>query len=236
MNSIVDFIKMFQAFGLEWFRRYYSIYRAEVADNNDPQGRGRIQVIVPFLSSAPLDHWAVPVSPYAGKGYGTFFPPEKGDFVWVCFENGNPAYPVYIGGWWAEGETPDGFAITRRGIRTKNCEIYFDDKDKVINVKTPAATLTLDDTNRKVTIEIGGESIALDSGANQVSVKADTKVSVEAPQVLVTGNVGLDGNVFCGGGIGSGQKVLLDGETHICVITGAPVATPAVKAQKTRAS
>ena len=224
----VAFIKTLESFGLEWFRRYYSVYRAKVADNDDPQKRGRIKIAVPFLGVSPLEEWAIPISQYAGKSYGSFFPPEKGDYVWVMFENGNAAFPLYLGGWWAKDEVPEGFSITRRGIRTKNCEMYFDDKDKIIKIKTPAATLTLDDAAKKVTVEIGGESVTLDSDAKQVTVKADTKVSVEASSVLVkSGDIKL-------GSDGASKNVLLDQDKHICVITGAPVPTVST-ATKTKA-
>lgn len=225
--TVVDFIKTIQSFGMEWFRRYYSLYRAEVMDNDDPQNRGRIRVMVPFISQEALDEWAIPVTPYGGNKYGTFFPPEKGDYVWVMFENGDMNYPIYVGGWWAEGETPDGFSITRRGIRTKNCELYFDDKNNVIKATTPNAEIKVDDTAKEINIKTQATEISLDEGAKKITIKADTNVTVEATSVQVNAD-----SIKCGSG--ASKTVLLDQDKHTCVVVGIPVPTTST-ATKTKA-
>ena len=42
-------------------------------------------------------HGALPI---AGKQMGTYFVPQVGAGVWIEFEQGNPDYPIWAGGFW----------------------------------------------------------------------------------------------------------------------------------------
>ena len=72
--------------------RASGIYRATVLNSQDPEGRGRIQVLVPAITGQG-----------SGWAMGCFTPgaamtaPRVGDAVWVMFENGDPAFPVWLG-------------------------------------------------------------------------------------------------------------------------------------------
>jgi uncharacterized protein involved in type VI secretion and phage assembly len=81
-------------------RRYYGLYRATVVNNVDPLFIGRIQVIVPDVSNIIPTSWAMPCVPIAGKQMGTFVVPQVGAGVWVQFEQGDPDFPVWTGGFW----------------------------------------------------------------------------------------------------------------------------------------
>jgi hypothetical protein len=73
---------------------HYGKYRALVADNQDPQGRLRIQITFPD-GSLP-GGWAEASLP----AYGSWPPltlPPIGAFVWIEFEEGDPARPIYTG-------------------------------------------------------------------------------------------------------------------------------------------
>ncbi len=88
-------------------RRYYGLYRATVVNNVDPLFIGRIQVIVPDVSNLIPTSWAMPCVPIAGKQMGTFVVPQVGAGVWVQFEQGDPDFPVWAGGFWgAAAEVP----------------------------------------------------------------------------------------------------------------------------------
>src|SRR5262245_37713208 len=80
--------------------KYYGKYRGSVAQNLDPLQLGRIQVLVPDVSNVALTSWAMPCVPIAGKQEGTFFVPQVGAGVWVEFEQGDPDYPIWVGGFW----------------------------------------------------------------------------------------------------------------------------------------
>lgn len=81
-------------------RTYYGKYRATVTNNIDPLQLGRIQVIVPDVSGFLPSSWALPCVPIAGKQSGVFVAPEVGAGVWIEFEQGDPDYPIWVGGFW----------------------------------------------------------------------------------------------------------------------------------------
>jgi uncharacterized protein involved in type VI secretion and phage assembly len=81
-------------------RKFFGLYRATVINNVDPMQIGRIQVIVPDVSNIIPSSWAMPCVPIAGKQMGTFVVPQVGAGVWVQFEQGDPDFPVWTGGFW----------------------------------------------------------------------------------------------------------------------------------------
>ena len=88
--------------GLERLGLYYSKYPGEVADNHDPEGRGRLRVACPSVYGQDVpDHWADPAGMAAvGVGSGLFDAPDIGDPVWVEFQGGRARYPLWSPGWW----------------------------------------------------------------------------------------------------------------------------------------
>ncbi|MDQ6706831.1 MAG: phage baseplate assembly protein V [Acidobacteriota bacterium] len=81
-------------------KKFYGKYRGTVVNNVDPMQIGRIQAMVPDVSSLIPTSWAMPCVPIAGKQMGTFFVPQVGAGVWVEFEQGDPDYPIWVGGFW----------------------------------------------------------------------------------------------------------------------------------------
>ncbi len=72
--------------------RAYGLYRAVVVGSADPERRGRIQVRVPeVLGEATV--WAEGCVPPGGESTG----PNLEAIVWVAFEAGDPARPVWLG-------------------------------------------------------------------------------------------------------------------------------------------
>src|SRR5260370_1208751 len=84
--------------------RYYGKYRGFVADNNDPDNRGRLKVRVPgVLGDDIVSGWALPCAPYGGAaGQGFFFIPDVEAGVWVEFESGLLEFPIWVGTFWAK--------------------------------------------------------------------------------------------------------------------------------------
>lgn len=80
--------------------KYYGKYRGIVVNNIDPAQLGRIQVIVPDVSTIMPTTWAMPCVPIAGKQEGMFMLPQIGAGVWVEFEQGDPDYPIWVGCFW----------------------------------------------------------------------------------------------------------------------------------------
>ena len=81
-------------------KKYYGKYRGTVLNNVDPLQIGRIQVTVTDVSAVLPTSWAMPCVPIAGKQMGTFFVPQVGAGVWMEFEQGDPDYPIWVGGYW----------------------------------------------------------------------------------------------------------------------------------------
>ncbi len=82
-------------------RRYYGKYQGTVVSNIDPIQTGRVQVQVPdVLGPGVSSSWAMPCVPAAGIQGGAFIVPPIGSQVWVEFEQGDPDYPIWTGGFW----------------------------------------------------------------------------------------------------------------------------------------
>jgi uncharacterized protein involved in type VI secretion and phage assembly len=80
--------------------KFFGKYRGTCVNNVDPQQMGRIQAIVPDVSSLSLTSWALPCLPYGGVNTGLFAVPAIGAGVWIEFEQGDPDYPIWVGTYW----------------------------------------------------------------------------------------------------------------------------------------
>jgi hypothetical protein len=88
--------------------RYYGKYRGTVLNNIDLlENRGRIIAMVPDVLGLTPSNWALPCVPIAGKQQGTFMVPQIGAKVWIEFEQGDPDYPIWVGGFWAATLPPE---------------------------------------------------------------------------------------------------------------------------------
>ncbi len=81
-------------------KKYYGKYRGTVINNIDPMQIGRLQVMVPDVSALLPSSWAMPCVPITGKQMGTYMVPQIGSGVWIEFEQGDPDYPIWVGGFW----------------------------------------------------------------------------------------------------------------------------------------
>ena len=80
--------------------KYYGKYRGLVINNVDPEQIGRVMVQVPDVYGAIPSTWAMPCVPAAGLQSGCFIVPPIGSQVWIEFEQGDPDYPIWAGGFW----------------------------------------------------------------------------------------------------------------------------------------
>jgi hypothetical protein len=81
-------------------KEFYGKYRGTVLNNIDPLQLGRIMASVPDVLGPTPTSWAMPCFPIAGKQMGTYVIPQIGAGVWIEFEQGNPDYPIWVGGYW----------------------------------------------------------------------------------------------------------------------------------------
>jgi uncharacterized protein involved in type VI secretion and phage assembly len=178
-----------------WGGRWYGVAPATVSDIVDPDGQGRIQVILPWCpdaGGARYEAWARIATLFAGKDRGSWFIPEVGDEVLVAFEHGDPARPYVLGGLWNGSDSPPESASKqndRKVIKSRNgVKVTLDDKsgqEKLI-LETPGGQkITLKDGPGAVDIEdSNGNSVKLETAG--ITITAAAKVTVNAAQVAVS--------------------------------------------------
>jgi len=143
--------------------RFFGKYRGTVTDVNDPESIGRIKAQVPAVFGATDSPWALPASPFAGPQHGLFLLPEKNDGVWIEFEGGNPARPIWSGFWWASGEIPSPNTSKARVLATSAGHklVLDDDGSQVQLLHSGGGELTMTDSD--ITIKLGQCSIKITS-------------------------------------------------------------------------
>jgi uncharacterized protein involved in type VI secretion and phage assembly len=91
--------------------QYVGKYRGTVFNNIDPMQMGRLQVIVPDVTSVLPSTWALPCLPMTGQQCGVFTVPPIGATVWVEFEHGDRDYPIWTGGFWGSAAEVPALAL-----------------------------------------------------------------------------------------------------------------------------
>lgn len=86
--------------------RFYGKYRGVVTAVADPKKLGRISVQVPAVFPNNLEVQAEACFPA-----GHFWVPPVGAKVWIEFEAGDPAHPLWTGGWYTDGTPPTEAAL-----------------------------------------------------------------------------------------------------------------------------
>src|SRR5262245_20506449 len=118
--------------------RYFGKYRGIVEDPNDQEKLGRIIAKVPSVYGDENSPWAFPAVPFAGPGHGFVVLPKKGDGVWIEFEGGNPAIPIWTGCWWAKNEMPSPGGPQERVLVTPSgLKVVLDDGQKKLQLLHP---------------------------------------------------------------------------------------------------
>lgn len=210
-HRIVDGVWLTTAeFGLssEWFADYAARIEAPEASGQlpairglqtgvvekvakDPSGEFRVLVNLPLLQNQQ-GVWARLATFYGSNKAGAFFYPEPKDEVIVGFMNEDPRYPVIVGSVYssklAPAFTPDE-KNTKKAITTLGkLEIYFDDQDKIIEIRTPGKhTIKMDDKSGAISIKDSNQNtfslskggIALDSGSN-IKITAKGNITMQA--------------------------------------------------------
>jgi hypothetical protein len=152
-------------------KRYYGKYRGQVLDNIDPMQIGRILAQVPDVLGLTPSSWAMPCVPFAGIQSGAFMVPPIGAQVWMEFEQGNPDYPIWTGGFWGVVADVPALAIAPPAIPPGGN----------IVLQTPMqTTLVLSDS--APTPATGG--IVLKSGASLLVINA-TGIYITAPIIAL---------------------------------------------------
>jgi hypothetical protein len=91
--------------------KYLGKYRGTVANNLDPLNMGRIQAVVLDVTGLVPSTWALPCVPIAGKQMGSYCVPQIGAGVWIEYEQGDPDYPIWVGGYWGSAAEVPALAL-----------------------------------------------------------------------------------------------------------------------------
>ena len=176
----------------------------------DPDSNYRILVTLPtFKGIAQEDGiWARLAIPYATKGAGFFFFPERGDEVLLTFINNDPRFPVITGSMYSTKNTPKETLNEKNQFKSiyskSGIKIRFDDEDKILSIETPSKnTIVLDDKNKSVSIkDMHENSIVMNHSGitmktpKDINLKADGNINLKASANLAmkaTADAMLDG-------------------------------------------
>ncbi len=154
--------------------RFYGKYRGVVLEALTGDDLGKLKVSVPdVLDDQPGVAW--PCVPFAGPQHGLVFIPEKDDGVWIEFEGGNPAQPIWVGCWWGSGDMPSpADAKVRSLVTTQGLAVVLDDDRKELSLQHPdGPKITL--SSDGITLSTDSATITLD--AQGISIQGLTQVS-----------------------------------------------------------
>jgi uncharacterized protein involved in type VI secretion and phage assembly len=168
---------------------YYGVYPATVSDNQDPDSQGRVRVRLPWSPDAgggTYEAWARLATTMAGGARGTWFVPEVGDEVLVCFQGGDPRWPFVMGALWngqdAPPESMDADNNIRSIVSRSGIRITMDDTDGAVTLtlETPGGqTVSLEDAGSHITIEdANGNSCQL--APDGITISAASKLTISA--------------------------------------------------------
>jgi uncharacterized protein involved in type VI secretion and phage assembly len=200
--------------------RWYGVLVGLVSDIKDPDGQGRVKVLLPWspdASGSRYEAWARLATLMAGNNRGAWFVPDVDDEVLVAFEAGDPRRPYVIGALWnGKDRAPvsmDGAGNNyRKVVRSRNgVVVTLDDQDgqESLVLETPGGQkVTLKDGPGTIQIvDSNGNSIKLETSG--ITVTASAKVTINASQVAVSaGMVTVDAGMSKFSGIVQADTVI----------------------------
>lgn len=176
---------------------------ADVVDNDDPQGQGRIKVKFKWecQTNDPTE-WLRVVSPNAGSGdtgknRGFHVIPEKGDQVVIAFEEGNVARPVVMGSVY-HGKSGDssGFKNSNtKGLTSrKGSCLSFDDLNHALNLGTNAANFVKIENGPGLITAESAETIVIKTGLSSITMKKDGTIDIIGKVINIQGTQVINAN------------------------------------------
>jgi uncharacterized protein involved in type VI secretion and phage assembly len=167
-------------------RKYFGKYRGMVVNNVDPLQQARVQVQVPDVMGLNAFSWAMPCLPFTGRQMGMVCLPQIGAGVWVEFEQGDPDYPVWTGGWYANpSEVP---ALALAGLPGSPSVLLQTQGQQTLmlsDVPGPTGGILLK-TTAGAMISISAAGITISNGQGATIVLAGPSVTVNAGALVVT--------------------------------------------------
>ncbi|MBX0331211.1 VgrG-related protein [Oscillochloris sp. ZM17-4] len=182
---------------------------AVVTDNQDPEGRCRVKLRLPWLAPDHSSDWVRVVAPGAGAERGLLLLPEVDDEVLVGFELGDLGQPYVLGGLWSGHSAPPrpsdellgGGQVRRRLIRSRSGhQILLDDdpSEGAITIEDRAGNrIHLDTASNSLSIALKGDATITAKGA--IRLDAGGKLSLKGRGISIDGGAGgvdIDGSTI----------------------------------------
>ena len=174
-------------------------YLATVVSVQDPDNLSRVRVALHnFAGLADQDAavWARVAAPFAGDGRGAFMLPDVEDEVLVSFVNGDPRYPIVVGGLWngaagapetlgGSGDRVDRWTIVGKA-GTRIAIIEESGSQAKIILETPGGVVCeISDQGGGLTeFTVAGTTVTFDTQG--VTVQTSGNVDVQASKVSVS--------------------------------------------------
>ena len=263
-NPIAWLRQALRNWGLEAFcKRYYGTYAGVVVDNADPDGLYRVRALCPAIGQsdpAIKDQlaWAWPCLPGLGNDAtglsgGEVWIPGIGSNVWLQFECGDPASPLYMGGWVTTAKKLpelDHASALRSGVRTRSGHfLRFSDDPADLHItigkgdgagSQTASFLTFDKDGNVTVANDKGSVIFMDAVNDAISL-ITANADGQTESMLMLGKDEITLATKGGGTVGvkgkaitlNGGDIVLNG-TKVCLNTlqlylGKGASEPAVK-------
>lgn len=154
------------ALGLSKPHKFYGKYRGTVISNEDPLQIGRIMALVPDVSNVMPTSWAMPCLPAVGIQYGICVVPPLGVGVWIEFEQGDPDYPIWTGGFWGSAAEVPPLMRARLPV-----------SPGIVMQTVAQNTVAITDVPPQIMIKVG---------ASTIMVRPDG-ISIVAPSITMNG-------------------------------------------------
>ncbi|HMI60700.1 MAG TPA: phage baseplate assembly protein V [Puia sp.] len=206
---------------------------AEVFDNADPMGQGRVRVKFKWLceTNDPTE-WLRVITPDAGssnkvtKNRGFVFIPEKGDQVVIGFEDGNIARPIVMGSVF-HGKNGIGGSSNndRKSLTTKSGHtLSMDDSGGIlVKDKTDLNFIAIDgknaitvNTDNNITLQTGKVMIIMDKEKDKIIIQAKNIEIRAADDFLLTG----DGAPARNGNMEFDEKLQISSQKELSMVGG----------------
>ena len=169
-------------------QRIYGVAPAQVINNIDLLGEGRVQVSLPWLPG--VNPWARIATLMAGSSRGVYFMPQVGDEVLVAFNQGDIREPYVIGSLWSASDRPPAQLqtdpITKRVIRSPlGQEIVLDDTKLSVKLNN-ASGITVEIDATSATVSAPGGSVKIETGGT-VTVTALRSLTLQGNTINING-------------------------------------------------
>jgi uncharacterized protein involved in type VI secretion and phage assembly len=166
--------------------KHYGKYRGTVTENVDPMQLGRIQAMVPDVSGLLPSSWAMPCVPVAGKLSGVYVVPQIGAGVWIEFEQGDPDYPIWTGGFWGiAAEVPSLALLGDPASPSIVLQTVLQNTLAISDVPGPTGGIMLKSTSGAM-IVVNDIGITISNGQGATIVLAGPTVTINDGALVVT--------------------------------------------------